>query len=64
MQSFRHHTPQYLAFLCNLPLLASATPSNLPRKGCFHAKNITKPGRKSAVGAGRSPARFWWLLPC
>ena len=63
MQSLRRHRPQCPVMLCHVPLLASVTLPNLPRKGCSCAKNITKPGRKSAVGAGRSPLRFWLLLP-
>jgi len=34
----------------------------LPRKGRFPVKAFPKPGRNSAVDAGRSPLRFWLLL--
>jgi hypothetical protein len=62
MQSFHRHARQYPVVLCNVPLLVSVTPPNLPCEGRFPVKACPKPGRKSAVGAGRNPLRFWLLL--
>ena len=61
MQSFHRHRPQYFVMLYTPPLLTSAIPPNLPY-GNAPAERASKMWRKSAVGAGRSPLRFWSLL--
>ena|GEM_PF-3542191 len=61
MQSLRRHAGQCPVVLCNALHLASVAPPNLPCEG-RPVKAFPKLERKSAVGAGRSPLRFWLLL--
>jgi len=62
LQNFHRHRPQHLAFLCDVLPSSAVSPPNLPHEGRSYGKNVTKLGRNSAEGAGRSPLRFWFLL--